>query len=102
VNSHCCGDAPGAVKKLRLTSAPGRFREVVRWIVPSAILVAMPKCPACVAAYIALFTGVGLSFSAAAHLRVGVLALCFATFAILGAKHASAILRRLKPRPMSR
>ncbi|WP_144986734.1 hypothetical protein [Gimesia aquarii] len=33
-------------------------------------LALMPKCPACVAAYIALFTGVGLSTPVAGYLRI--------------------------------
>jgi hypothetical protein len=56
------------------------------WIVPSAILVLMPKCPACVVAYIAIATGAGISVSMAAHLRLMVLALCIVTLIYVAAK----------------
>jgi hypothetical protein len=49
----------------------------------------MPKCPVCVAAYVTLFTGVGISLSTAAHLRMLVLVLCFVTLAFLAAKSAA-------------
>jgi hypothetical protein len=42
----------------------------------------MPKCPACLAAYIALGTGIGVSVPVADNLRPTVLAL---SFAVLGA-----------------
>ncbi|MCU1225385.1 MAG: hypothetical protein JWQ42_3478 [Edaphobacter sp.] len=51
------------------------------WVVPSAILVLMPKCPACVVAYVAIVTGAGISFSAAAQLRMVVLVLCVVVLA---------------------
>jgi len=46
---------------------------------PSAVLVLMPKCPACVVAYVAIVTGAGISVSMAAQLRVVVLVLCVVT-----------------------
>jgi hypothetical protein len=46
-------------------------------------MVLMPKCPACVAAYILLATGAGVSVSVAAHLRVAALGLCAASLVCL-------------------
>jgi hypothetical protein len=46
-----------------------RVREVFSWLIPSATLVWAPKCPACLAAYVALWTGLGLSLSTAAYMR---------------------------------
>jgi len=45
-------------------------------IVPGAILALMPKCPLCVAAYLALATGIGISFTTAAYIRSALIAIC--------------------------
>jgi hypothetical protein len=60
-----------------------RVREIFAWVVPSAILVLAPKCPACLAAYVMLWTGIGLSFSTATYLRWVLLFLCVASLLFL-------------------
>jgi hypothetical protein len=67
--STCC-HAAGARK---MPAWARGVREVFAWAVPSAILVSVPKCPACLAAYVMLWTGLGLSFAAATYLRWGLL-----------------------------
>ena len=74
VSRACCGSP----RPTWLRRAP-RF---VSWVVPGAVVALMPKCPACLAAYVALGTGVALSLPAAANLRFGVLVL---SSALLGA-----------------
>lgn len=64
-------------------------------ILSGAALVCMPKCPLCLAAYVALFTGAGLSVEKASHLRTALLAVCGA--ALLGS--AAMILRPWAARP---
>lgn len=62
------------------------LRSAAGWIVPSATLVFMPKCPACVAAYVALGTGVGLSMSTASYVRIAAMTLSIAWITYLAAK----------------
>jgi len=60
-----------------------RVREIFAWVVPSAILALLPKCPACLAAYVALWTGLGLSLSTATYMRWAMLLLCVASLLFL-------------------
>ncbi len=60
-----------------------RVREIFAWVVPSAILVLLPKCPACLAAYVALWTGLGLSLSTATYMRWAMLLFCVASLLFL-------------------
>ena len=53
-----------------------RVREIVAWVLPSMMLVLVPKCPACLAAHVMLLTGLGLSLSTAIYLRWMLLFLC--------------------------
>jgi hypothetical protein len=71
-----------------------RGGEIAAWLFPSAVLVLLPKCPACVAAYVALFGGVGISMAAAANLRTSVLILCMAALAGLTLKRICRIISR--------
>jgi hypothetical protein len=73
---------------------PTRLRrrgEFAGWLLSGATLVLMPKCPACLAAYIALVSGVGISFSTASYLRTLLLVLTVGSISFLVARQ----IRRL-------
>ncbi|WAC21745.1 hypothetical protein OVA24_10145 [Luteolibacter sp. SL250] len=60
---------------------PPRWRGAGRaasWLLPAALLAAIPKCPVCLAAYIALFTGIICPAGTASLLRHAVVAVCVA------------------------
>ncbi len=47
-------------------------------ILPGAALVLLPKCPLCLAAWLGVVTGVGISAAAAGYVRGAIMVLCVA------------------------
>ncbi len=74
--SACCNAA-------RTPTWVRRIREILAWILPGAILMLVPKCPACLAAHVTLWTGLGLSFYTATYLRSAMLLFCVALLIFL-------------------
>lgn len=76
-----------------ITARPHRRRaaaaaEIAQWLLPGATLALLPKCPACLAAYITLATGLGVSFSTAAYLRTSLVLLSTAALAFVVTRRA--------------
>jgi len=84
--SGCCGEAVAHEAPKR--SVLAHCRELARWVAPTAGLALMPKCPACIAAYIAIGTGVGVSISTAAHLRMVAVGICCGALSFVAFRRA--------------
>ena len=90
MNAHRCCEVVASESKREALVAPTtairRCRDIAGWLVPSAILALLPKCPVCLAAYLAVGTGVGLSISAATYVRMLLVFMCISSLSILAAK----------------
>jgi hypothetical protein len=106
----CCEEEnapePGAqAPSLADTSSPGlskRLLDGTRRIVPATLLALLPKCPMCLAAYIAAGTGIGISITAAAWLRTLLIAACLASLALIMAARFRRALNRRRQTPGGR
>ncbi|WP_298739671.1 hypothetical protein [uncultured Chitinophaga sp.] len=91
---HCCCGTREATRPAASLPPPAevpsqkpsllkRLGNGIRWMLPGAILILIPKCPMCLAAYIALGTGIGLSVTTAQYLRTGLIAGCILSLAYM-------------------
>ena len=98
MNAHrCCLVYTGAMKQNKSgeriaegdphpPSLLRRSLDLSAKVIPVAILAVLPKCPACLAAYVALGTGIGLSLTAATYLRLSLIVACVASLSFFVVK----------------
>lgn len=83
--SHCCEAADSGKSNVLAL----RVRKSLAWLLPSAVLVLVPQCPACLVAYVGLWTGLGLSLTTVTYLRWAMFVICGACVLYLGARFLS-------------
>jgi hypothetical protein len=82
--AHCCHNTDRVGAGEIKPEPPKRHgREIAGWIIPSVTLALMPKCPVCVAAYVVLLSGVGISIATASVMRTSLVVLCVAALSYL-------------------
>jgi hypothetical protein len=74
--------AAGENRPFRRTGGAAAFA------LPSVALALVPKCPMCIAAWLAIGGGFGISISTAAHLRTAMVWLCWSVLVLLAARVA--------------
>jgi len=77
---------PGTGDGKRPMNFLSRIWRGIQWVIPTTLLVLMPKCPLCVAAYVALFTGIGISAATARVIQILMLGFCLTSLAYLAGR----------------
>jgi hypothetical protein len=96
---NACHHCQAAARRRDTISRPHRCSrrasEIAGWVIPGATLILLPKCPVCVAMYVALISGASISVASAARLRTLLLVLCLAIVTGLAVRRLAAGSTRL-------
>jgi hypothetical protein len=99
----CCeagssGEEPANAETPRGVGRPPSGRrspvEIAGWLIPGFILAFLPKCPACLAAYVAIGTGLALSAPLAAFLRTALIVVCVVSLSYLATRRIRRLIAR--------
>ena len=82
------------VKDSKKKKTIGRYIEFVKMLMPAVVFAIIPKCPVCLAGYIALGTGLGLSITTATYIRIVLIILCILSLLYFVVKHISRFIVR--------
>ena len=75
-----------AENKTQKTKGKRTIEDTVKMTVTAIVFALIPKCPVCLAGYIALGTGIGLSLTTATYIRMGLIILCIVSLSYFIAK----------------
>src|ERR1700749_1282111 len=94
----CCQRRPQGEAETGSQKTLGwRIKKAVGLILPGMFLALMPKCPMCLAAYVALGTGFTLSYTSAHLLMRALPALCISTLAFCVVRRMMKYFRQKHP-----
>jgi hypothetical protein len=82
---HECCEA--AANDSRSSTSSPRWSGIAGYLLPGTALMLLPKCPACLAAYIAIGTGINLSASTVSHWRILLVLACVGWLLYLAGRH---------------
>ena len=72
--NNCC--------RTQLSVNGSTMASFISMFLPSAAFLMIPKCPLCIAAYVAAGTGIGISVSTASGIRVSIAVVCICLFVL--------------------
>ena len=85
MTGQCCIARPASHRLSR------RLSSSAASILPAAVLVLLPKCPLCLAAWLTVATGIGFSPAGAAWLRGSLVVFWIAAFAVVFRRYVSVL-----------